>query len=453
MPCSQGSENQDVAGSSVRRSRNKPYDKPPPKDTTPVSHLDATTSGTSQTAHQQEGHLKRVETRRRNAMAASEMACQVELEAQIQREAMSNQQAEASKAHRHATLNKILSDLSAELERCHCTFGELMVFAFDPTRTNVGRWRLNHFWYNSNIFTDLMGHWLSSRGTESGAKIVQEFTVANVLKRLKGEAQAITDKDCLKLLVEDMLNQSTEEFALNGLTCNLKEYCPIASRLFHGFATSKSQEKSQAASGKHHKEQVISISMLSLLHEYNQLNNAFQIYSSTFLYAEGAGRQTISVVASYGNSTSYTKLIAKPSSRHNSKTTGAGRVVAMRRRKPGIIYSLSGALRKHLREIAAQRPLGFIYDNINIFFKVAEQVTGKIDTLESGTCATAFELFKADPKDMLVSELMARFDKAPPLNLKDIIHSRDEAKLHWECMIFTILDIISGGAGSPEFQP
>ncbi|KAG8789658.1 hypothetical protein FRC12_013326 [Ceratobasidium sp. 428] len=419
-----------------------------------VSHLDDTTSDASSTARQQQGHIKRVETLRRNAAAASEVARQAELDAQVQREAMSSQQAEASKAYRHATLDQILSNLSTELERCHCTFGELIVFAFDPTRTSVGRWRLDHFWYDSNIFMELMGHWLSSRGTERGVKIVQEFAVANVLKRLKGEAQTITDKDCLKLSIEDMLSQPAEEFALNGLTRNLKEYCPTASRLFREFATSKSQEKSQAASGKRHKEQrglqVISISMLSLLHEYNQLNNAFQIYSSTFLYAEGAGRQTISVVASYGNSTSYSKLIAKPSSQHDNHTTDTGRVVGVRRRKPGIIYSLSAALRKLLREIAAQRPVGFIYDNIDIYFKVAEQRTGKIDTLESGTCATAFELFKADPNDMLVSDLMARFDKAPPLSLKDIVHSRDEAKLHRECMIFTILDIIVT-KGGPEF--
>ncbi|KAG8779792.1 hypothetical protein FRC12_023837 [Ceratobasidium sp. 428] len=460
MPRSQGFENQDAAGSSMRKARNMPYTihplpqaNSPPEETTLVSQLDAITSGAPDTSRKQ-AHLKRVETRRRNIAVASEAARQVELEAQIQREAVSNQQAEASKTHRHAVLSQILSTLSAELEHCHCTFGELMVFAFDPTRSDVGRWRSNHFWSDPDIFTQLMGHWLSSRGTESGVKIVQEFTVANVLKRVKGEAQAITDKDCLKLSVEDMLTQSTEEFALNGLTSNLKEHCPTASRLFREFATSKSQEKSQAASGKRHKElgvlQVISVSMLSLLHEYNQLNNAFQIYSSAFLYAEGAGRQTISVVASYGNATSYSKLIAKPSSQHRQKTTDAGRVVGVRRRKPGIIYSLSGALRDLLREIAAQRPLGFIYDNIDIFFKVAEQSTGKIDTLESGTCATTFELFKADPKHMLVSDLMARFDKAPALGLKDILHSRDEAKLHRECMIFTILDIIVA-KGGPEF--
>ncbi|KAG8698170.1 hypothetical protein FRC09_007391 [Ceratobasidium sp. 395] len=396
MPHSQGSENQDVAGSSAKKTRNKPYTrnplartKSPPKEAVFGSHSGTVTPGIPDINRQQQGHIKRVETLRRNTMVASEAARQVELEAQMQYEAVSNQQAEASKTQQHATLSRILFNLSAELEHCHCTFGELMVFAFDPARSNVGRWRFDHFWHDPSLLTELMGHWLLSRGTESGAKLVQEFTVTNVLKRLKSEAQTITDRNCLKLSIGDMLTQSTEEFALNGLTGSLKEHCPTASRIFREFATSKAQEKSQAAS-------------------------------------------------------------AKPSSQGSCKTADTGRVVAVRRRNPGIIYSLSGALREHLCKIAAQRPLGFMYDNIDIFFKIAEQTTGKIDTLESGTCATAFELFKADPKDMLVSDLMARFDKAPPLALKDILHSPDEAKLHRECMIFIILDIIVT-KGGPEF--
>ncbi|KAG9093040.1 hypothetical protein FS749_015194 [Ceratobasidium sp. UAMH 11750] len=362
---------------------------------------------------------------------------------------METQQAEAAKAFRLATLDLILSSLTAELKQNSLDFGDLMVYAFDPTRTDVGRWRTDHFWHDSTKFDLLMRHWLSSRATESGVKHVQRFALENVVDRLEKEAKAITESSCLRLSTEAMLSHATDEFMLNTLAEDLKHYCPTACYVFHGFCTSRSQIKAQTATGKRRKDKIVSISLLSLLHEYNQFNNSFQSYSSLFLYGSGVGRQGISVISSYGNSTSYSKLIAKPIYQ-SLPGSGAGSVTVVLRRQPGLLYSLGAACRKFLRDVLAAHPFGIVYDNIDIHFKVAEQVIGKIDTLESGTCATAFKLFKANPQDMLVSDLMARFDRAPPLTLTDIQLSPDEAKLHRECIISTILRTIIHHAG-PEF--
>jgi hypothetical protein len=205
---------------------------------------------------------------------------------------------------------------------------------------------------------------------------------------------------------------------------------------------------------------------LSLLQEYNRRNNKFQTCSSLFLYASGVSRQGISVISSYGNSTSYSKLIARPHYQDHS-TPAPGSVVAVRRRQKGTLFNLSQECRKLIRHIAAHRPIGLIYDNINIHFNVCERVIGKtgksyiekllgtvlnitiqlLDTLESGTCATAFELFKADPGDMQVSDLTARFDKAQPLALEDLQLSPEEAQLHRQCVVYTILDIIVNHGG------
>lgn len=74
-----------------------------------------------------------------------------------------------------------------------------------------------------------------------------------------------------------------------------------------------------------------------------------------------------------------------------------------------------------------------------------------LDTVESGTCATAFKLFKATPQDMLVSDLKRRFLDAPPLTLEDIHLTEDEFKFHHKCITHDILDIIITHGGS-EFQ-
>lgn len=64
------------------------------------------------------------------------------------------------------------------------------------------------------------------------------------------------------------------------------------------------------------------------------------------------------------------------------------------------------------------------------------------DTLESGTCATMFKLFKASSEDMQVSDLVACFKNAPGLTLDDLQLSPTEADLHQRCLAYTILNII-----------
>lgn len=93
-----------------------------------------------------------------------------------------------------------------------------------------------------------------------------------------------------------------------------------------------------------------------------------------------------------------------------SKTTGVG-----------LIKRLSDACRTITREKARTTCLSYVYDNVNISFRVAEQVLGRKSALENGTCATAFSLFEATPEDLRTADLVDAFASALPLSTDDIL--------------------------------
>lgn len=119
-----------------------------------------------------------------------------------------------------------------------------------------------------------------------------------------------------------------------------------------------------------------------------------------------------------------------------------------RRRQDGLLKRLSDALLAAVRTLASSGLLAHVYDNINIVFKVAEQILGRKDSQENGTCATVFPLFKASKEDLKTSDLLESIDHAPPLQLDDILLSSEENKLLQACLRHTVLRIIilfSGG--------
>lgn len=87
-------------------------------------------------------------------------------------------------------------------------------------------------------------------------------------------------------------------------------------------------------------------------------------------------RQGVSVISSYGNSISYTKLIARPPAASNT-ALGDRTVTHKRPHRAGALFNLSQSCRELVQSIAQAHPIGIIYDNINLRFKVAEQRLGK----------------------------------------------------------------------------
>lgn len=124
------------------------------------------------------------------------------------------------------------------------------------------------------------------------------------------------------------------------------------------------------------------------------------------------------------------------------------------RRGVGLLRRLSEACRATVRNKARIHPLGHVYDNINFIFRAAEQILGRKDAQENGTCATVFPLFDAPTEDMRTSDLLEAFDSAQPLAISDIQLSAAENVMLKQQIQHTVLRIITifGGPGFAKFQ-
>nr|VWO97743.1 Pre-mRNA-splicing ATP-dependent RNA helicase PRP28 (EC [Ganoderma boninense] len=105
----------------------------------------------------------------------------------------------------------------------------------------------------------------------------------------------------------------------------------------------------------------------------------------------------------------------------------------------GLLKRFSEVCRASTRDAAKRGPCANVYDNINFMFKIAEQILGRKDSQENGTCATIFPLHQASREDIKTSDLLESFDKAPPLSFDDILHTPVEAALFQSSLEHTLL--------------
>ncbi len=116
--------------------------------------------------------------------------------------------------------------------------------------------------------------------------------------------------------------------------------------------------------------------------------------------------------------------------------------VPLLKRGTGLIRRLCESCRITTRATAMSALCGSVYDNINFMFRTAEQIIGRKDTQENGTCATIFPLFDARPEDMQTSDLLKAHDEAPLLASDDILHTADEAILFRKSLEHAVLRVL-----------
>ncbi|KAK7000951.1 hypothetical protein R3P38DRAFT_3327567 [Favolaschia claudopus] len=102
-------------------------------------------------------------------------------------------------------------------------------------------------------------------------------------------------------------------------------------------------------------------------------------------------------------------------------------------------------MRNMARVVASTGLYAASYDNINMVFRAAEQILGKTDSQENGTCSTHLAF------DMRIKDLNAAFHAAAPLSIHDILLSAAELQLMDKCIQHCILRIIVDHGGS-KFQ-
>ncbi|KAH9017801.1 hypothetical protein EDB84DRAFT_1520840 [Lactarius hengduanensis] len=175
--------------------------------------------------------------------------------------------------------------------------------------------------------------------------------------------------------------------------------------------------------------------ILNLLGARSQKNSYARHVMGLYLYSTGATRQQISV-------TNHSKLAM-------SSNTGLG--VHRHKHRLGTLEALSESMRKVACEVAASGLYVLVYDNINMVWKVAEQILGRTDSMENGTCATIVSLFRASVDDLRAIELERRFRSAPELKVSDIVLTEDEYTFHRKCLIHAVLRI-AVQYGGPRLQ-
>lgn len=116
-------------------------------------------------------------------------------------------------------------------------------------------------------------------------------------------------------------------------------------------------------------------------------------------------------------------------------------------RREGLLQQLSNSCREETRILAQENLVSVVYDNINPVFKASEQVLGRKDSQENGTCATAFPLFGASVDDLKVTDLLDSADKAPLLKKTDILLTSQENQDLQDRLVHTVLRILVSFGG------
>ncbi|KAJ7443701.1 hypothetical protein FB451DRAFT_1437210 [Mycena latifolia] len=351
------------------------------------------------------------------------------LKGQKKKRATLANQSVSTEAQKHAIFDGILDELKTN----GLTFGDLMLYVFNPIYKQ-GETRWHGFFRNRGLATSILGFWVAPENSRTAREEVTEWAGDFVANLAQDEAQDITSSKRLQ----------TGDATVDG-------------------------------------EYIVTSATLALLGEYSHKNNFSRRIMGLYLYAAGAQRQTITVMAHLGISESYQNLTRKPRFTITRRARRvdpdaplpprpsstpltashpyippdavllAAKIEGLRKIRLGTLRQLSGAMRDMARSVAATGLYAASYDNINMVFRAAEQLVGKTDSQENGTCSTIWPLWKAVLEDMSIEELNKVFGTAAPLSIKDILLSAPELQFMDKCLRHCILRIIVEQGGE-KFQ-
>ncbi|KAH8992310.1 hypothetical protein EDB86DRAFT_3103560 [Lactarius hatsudake] len=360
-----------------------------------------------------------------------------------ERDARAKQAREQEQQSRTIAFKECLDILSAN----ELTFAELTEYVFFH-ENQTPDWRYENFFINRGLVTRLLDFFVSSKVNKTCREDVRDWAESVVLQTIKKEVNAVTQSGDLRITEREI----DSSFA-SGLSFD--ELKAIGERHHHGSTSKKHIEGAVDC-----QEHAAAFVVLNLLGARSQKNSYARHVMGLYLYSMGATRQQISVMNHLGLSVSYVTLAGRGNKAGNlltSKLALASSNTSMHtghKHRLGTLEALSESMRKVTRKVAASDLYVLVYDNINMLWKVAEQILGRTDSIENGTCATIVSLFQANVEDLKAIELERRFSSAPELKVSDITLSEDEYALHRKCLVHTILWIAVqyGGPGLQVFR-
>ncbi|KII85581.1 hypothetical protein PLICRDRAFT_31751 [Plicaturopsis crispa FD-325 SS-3] len=402
-------------------------------------------------------------------------------------------------------LDSVLESLASR----RLTIGDLMLHVFDPVYKNA-KTRWEGFFRTRGTARRILDLWASKENTPAARKQVHDWAVDYTARAVRSEAKAFTDVQYLQTITRPINAKFVQDFDMTKIHDRLMDSASVTMSILNSFATSVRQLKSATPARMLKKSMVVTSAALQLLGEYSYANNFVKRIMGLYFFATGTQRQSMTVVSHLGLAESYSNLTAKPrkKTRHKkrsnrSRSPSPSNASASRSHSPspahqpststttaesadaahppgvaaadqwlpdgaspvtdpsllhpgraGTLRTLSESMMTSARSVAATGLYATVYDNINMVFRAAEQIMGRTDSQENGTCATIWPLWKARLEDMRVADLTTAFDAAPPLSITDIVLNEEEAKTFHACLIHCVLRIIitHGGEKFAKFS-
>ncbi|KAJ7917839.1 hypothetical protein B0H13DRAFT_2231360 [Mycena leptocephala] len=344
--------------------------------------------------------------------------------------------------------NDMFDGFLNEMQTNNVSVAHFMDYVFNPENKFDTDWRWKGFFAHRPRVERIFGYWTTSKYNATTRAFIDEWAKEHVAGKVYTEARSITNSGILSRAKKVINEQFFLDFNLTQLTESLRTMAPFAFTIFDAFSTTARQLSQAKPAFRQRKAIMKGTAALTLLRGRSQKNNYPQAVTGTYLAATGGQRQHYSVLGLYGFSMGYTSIISRSTGKASTEEVD----VAVR--GPGLFSSLHDACMTTSRALAATRSTMFVYDNVNLMNRIAEQILGRKSAQENGTCATLIPLHNAKLEHLLTSELDKSILSARPLTVDDIGLNAEESQLFVENMVHTILRIIvlHGGEGFQKWK-
>ncbi|KAH9911535.1 uncharacterized protein BXZ73DRAFT_93356 [Epithele typhae] len=358
------------------------------------------------------------------------------------------------------------------LEKQGLTWGSFVKWISGANGHGQARW--DGFFSCSKDVVGVLDLW-ANQSSKNGRRTVREWAFEVVAQEVEAEAKVTTESNLLQTRTQAFTNERILSFDLTSLHNSIFGMCPVSTALLTRFADTPRQHKTVTARSEAsldderddpsviRKKRRIGTVLVDLLGERSQNNSFIKHTNALYFYANGTSRQSISVASALGICSSYTTIVGSAKVHRNFDMPPPGleeddnakpETPASFWRGAGLLRRVGYSCRLAARELAHSSLAGYVYDNINVTFKVSEQVLGHQDTVESGTCATIFSLFDASPADMKTKDLVSSIKTARPLQMGDLRLDNDDLKLLDKSIAHAILRVIvHGNHAFTKFRP
>ncbi|KAJ7192777.1 hypothetical protein C8J57DRAFT_1657987 [Mycena rebaudengoi] len=382
--------------------------------------------------------------------------------------------------------NQLFSSFLHDLKQNDFSLADFVDHAFDPATPLDYDWHWRGFFAQKPLVERIFGYWTTSKYNKTTRVFIHNWATEQVTKRVYSEAREITKTGILSKAKKVVNEHFFLHFSLEGLTTILRSMAPTAFAVFEAFSTTTRQLSKSSVRGLQKKAMVQGAAALNLLRAFSQRNNYSQAVTATYLAATGAQRQHFSVLAFFGAAVGYSTVTASASPASKTETSPTGidvdgsasdssssskRTRAKRKSKPGknkkknakkrkrahtagLLSSLREACMLTVRTIALLKLFALVYDNINLMIRIAEQILGRKNAQENGTCATMIPLHNAELEHMLSATLDNSILNAKPLTIDDIVLNDSEFSAFRDNMIHTVMRtiVLHGGEGYQKWK-